>query len=68
MVVSAPDPRPQELRCGLLLVVLLVSGGVSLLFSGQKEDQEEDFPMAGFLLTLLSGMLSGLKWTLSQVL
>ncbi|CAN0273630.1 unnamed protein product [Ectocarpus sp. 6 AP-2014] len=58
----------QEFRCGLLAVVMLVSGGVTLLFSGQRNDQEEDFPMDGFLLTLLSGMLAGLKWTLSQVL
>ncbi|CAN0496804.1 unnamed protein product, partial [Ectocarpus sp. 12 AP-2014] len=58
----------QEFRCGLLAVVMLVSGGVTLLFSGQRSDQEEDFPMDGFLLTLLSGMLAGLKWTLSQVL
>lgn len=48
-------------------MVLLVSGGVSLLFSGQKHDNEVTFPMYGFLLTLLSGMLAGLKWTLSQV-
>ena len=46
---------------------MLVSGGVSLLFSGQKQDKQETFPMFGFLLTLLSGMLAGLKWTLSQV-
>ncbi|CAM9606129.1 unnamed protein product [Ectocarpus sp. 8 AP-2014] len=58
----------QEFRCGLLAVVMLVSGGVTLLFSGQRNNQEEDFPMDGFLLTLLSGLLAGLKWTLSQVL
>lgn len=46
---------------------MLVSGGVTLLFSGQRNDREEEFPMDGFLLTLLSGMLAGLKWTLSQV-
>lgn len=58
----------KEFRCGLLAVVLLVSGGVTLLFSGQKsDDQQQDFPIHGFLLTLLSGMLAGLKWTLSQV-
>ncbi|CAN0543864.1 unnamed protein product, partial [Laminaria digitata] len=57
----------QEFRVGLVVVVLLVSGGVSLLFSGQKHDNQETFPMFGFLLTLLSGMLAGLKWTLSQV-
>lgn len=57
----------QELRCGLLAVVLLVSGGVSLMFSGQSADHQADLPIDGFLLTLLSGMLAGLKWTLSQV-
>eukprot|EP00903_Cladosiphon_okamuranus_P012888 g12035.t1 len=58
----------QELRCGLLVVVMLVSGGVSLMFSGQGGDHQADLPIEGFLLTLLSGMLAGLKWTLSQVL
>lgn len=57
----------QDLRCGLLAVVLLVSFGVSLMFSGQGSDQQADLPIEGFLLTLLSGMLAGLKWTLSQV-
>ncbi|CAM9260288.1 unnamed protein product [Scytosiphon promiscuus] len=58
----------QEFRCRLLLVVLLVSGGVALLCSGQKNDARHVFPIDGLLLTLLSGMLGGLKWTLSQVL
>lgn len=57
----------QDFRLGLLAVVLLVSGGVSLMFSGQETDQQADLPIDGFLLTLLSGMLAGLKWTLSQV-
>ena len=57
----------QEFRCGLLAVVLLVSGGVSLMFSGEGSDNQADLPIEGFLLTLLSGMLAGLKWTLSQV-
>lgn len=58
----------QEFRCGLLAVVLLVSGGVSLMFSGNQGSADQpDLPMEGFLLTLLSGMLAGLKWTLSQV-
>ncbi|CAN0109429.1 unnamed protein product, partial [Hapterophycus canaliculatus] len=56
----------QDFQCRLLLVVLLVSGGVALLCSGQENDGQHDFPIDGFLLTLLSGMLGGLKWTLSQ--
>ena len=58
---------PQQFRCGLLLVVFLVSGGVALLFSGQGSDGQNSYRIEGFLLTLLSGMLAGLKWTLSQV-
>ncbi|CAM9751274.1 unnamed protein product [Ascophyllum nodosum] len=57
----------QQFRCGLLLVVFLVSGGVALLFSGQSSDGQNSYRIEGFLLTLLSGMLAGLKWTLSQV-
>ncbi|CAN0353917.1 unnamed protein product [Pylaiella littoralis] len=59
----------QEFRWGLLAVVLLVSGGVTLLVSGQTSDGHHDnFPIDGLLLTLLSGVLAGLKWTLAQVL
>lgn len=47
--------------------MVLVSGGVSLIVSGQQSAPDQDFPIDGFLLTLLSGMLAGLKWTLSQV-
>lgn len=52
-----------------MAVVLLVSGGVTLLVSGQKsyDDERYNLPIDGLLLTLLSGMLAGLKWTLSQV-
>lgn len=57
----------QHFHFSLLVVVFLVSGGVAMLFSGQSSDHQEEYPIEGFLLTLLSGMLAGLKWTMSQV-
>lgn len=51
---------------GLFVVVVMVSAGVSLLSVGEHHDLEH-FPVVGFGLTLLSDVLAGLKWTMSQV-
>lgn len=54
------------MRLALILVVIMVSCGVAFLSSGEHEDLDP-FPFESFLLTLFSGVLAGLKWTLSQV-
>ena len=49
-------------KCSLVLVVLLISGG---LFMFTYESTQ--FNMLGFLLVLTASVLSGVRWTLSQM-
>lgn len=53
------------MRRVLVLVVLLVSGGLAMLSIGEAD--EGQFRPVGFLLTLLSCAIGGLRWALSQV-
>ena len=49
-------------RCSLLLVVLLIAVG---LFMFTYESTQ--FNAAGFILVLLASFISGLRWTLAQI-
>jgi drug/metabolite transporter (DMT)-like permease len=47
----------------LALTVTIISGGLLLLVAGEVE-----FDMTGFLLVMAAACMSGLRWTITQVL
>jgi hypothetical protein len=47
----------------LALVVLVISLGLALLVAGETE-----FNLAGFVIVMVASALSGLRWTITQVL
>jgi hypothetical protein len=47
----------------LAAVVLIISMGLGLLVAGETE-----FNLAGFLIVMVASALSGLRWTITQVL
>jgi solute carrier family 35 protein C2 len=47
----------------LALVVVIISFGLGLLVAG-----ETDFNLAGFVIVMVASALSGLRWTITQVL
>ncbi|XP_053575586.1 solute carrier family 35 member C2 [Bombina bombina] len=53
----------EELRPGLIVVVLLISGGL-FMFTFKSTQ----FDSAGFVLVLIASGLGGIRWTLTQIL
>ena len=47
----------------LAAVVFIISCGLGLLVAG-----ETDFNLAGFVIVMVASALSGLRWTITQVL
>lgn len=59
----------EKLRCETLLVVGAICAGVALVMVGVKENSEEnDFPVTGMVLAVIAMALSGVRWTLTQVM
>lgn len=45
------------------MVVVIISAGLGLLVAGETE-----FNLAGFVIVMVASALSGLRWTITQVL
>ncbi|KAK7066463.1 hypothetical protein SK128_010420 [Halocaridina rubra] len=52
----------EEMRCSVVLLVVLIAGGLFLFTYKYTQ-----FNLFGFLLVILASLLSGLRWTLSQL-
>lgn len=60
----------EKMRCETLLVVCAICAGVALVMVSVKEnsDQSGDFPVTGIVLAVTAMAISGVRWTLTQVL
>ena len=62
-VRTAVVPCARRPSWSLALVVLVISLGLGLLVAGETE-----FNLAGFVIVMVASALSGLRWTITQVL
>ncbi|KAG0719790.1 Solute carrier family 35 member C2 [Chionoecetes opilio] len=52
----------EEMRCSVVVLVVLIAGGLFLFTYKYTQ-----FNLFGFLLVIIASLLSGLRWTLSQL-